>query len=84
MRNFLKLFTILILISAVNSNIINYNAGNEAKQRAEKILVYRSANYGWVDGYYRSDGTYVRGHYKDKSNNGYCWDNLGGCSGYGW
>lgn len=30
----------------------------------------------WVDGYYRSDGTYVRGHWRSAPNQ-YRWDNYG-------
>lgn len=30
----------------------------------------------WVNGYYRSNGTYVSGHYRDTSNDGNNWNNV--------
>ena len=36
------------------------------------------SGYHWVNPYYRSDGTFVRGHMRGNPD-GYCWNNLGGC-----
>lgn len=41
------------------------------------VLVTASMSFaGWVNGYYRKDGTYVRGHYRSNPD-GYKWNNYG-------
>ena len=40
------------------------------------IFAASSAFAGWVNGYYRSDGTYVRGHQRSSPDN-YKWNNYG-------
>jgi len=40
------------------------------------LLTASQAIAGWVNGYYRSDGTYVRGHYRSSPDN-YKWNNYG-------
>ena len=34
------------------------------------------ASTKWVNGYFRRDGTYVQGHYKDTSADGNPWNNV--------
>ena len=36
---------------------------------------YAFAEIKWINEYTRSDGTYVRGHYRDTSNDGNPWNN---------
>ena len=62
-----KIILLLAIISSVSSYIINYNAAKEAKS---PILAYR-----YVSGYFRTDGTYVRGYWRDTSDDGYKYDN---------
>lgn len=41
------------------------------------VLLTASVTFaGWVNGYYRKDGTYVRGHYRSSPDN-YKWNNYG-------
>lgn len=43
------------------------------------LFVFTASTYAgdvWVNGYYRSDGTYVRGHYRSSPNQ-YRYDNYG-------
>jgi len=58
----MKLLSAMLSLILV-SGIINYNAGEEAKDN--KQICYR-----WVNSYFRRDGTYVSGYYRDTSNDG--------------
>lgn len=40
------------------------------------------ADIKYVSDYYRKDGTYVSGHYKDTSGDGQSWNNRGSILGY--
>ena len=62
MKRFIKLLLILALVP-----IINFNAD---KARKPKLLAYK-----YIHSYYRHNGTYVRGHWRDTSNDGYKYNN---------
>jgi len=37
-----------------------------------------AASAGWINGYYKSDGSYTQGHWRGAAD-GYCWNNKAGC-----
>ena len=66
----------LLVITAVPR--INFNAGEEAKNnslQAKNNAQEVQLCYRWVSGYSRRDGTYVRGYWRDNSNDGYLYNN---------
>ena len=44
----------------------------------EKSGIIKISSYQWINPYTRSNGTFVRGHNRSRSN-GVCWDNIRGC-----
>jgi len=44
----------------------------------ESMELMQDVSYIYINPYFRSDGTYVRGHYRT-TRDGYCWNNLSGC-----
>src|SRR5690606_7498538 len=84
MRNFIILLGILIgFVTNVNAQLkkdgtpdMRYKAnkqvyGNCSCSCASKRDNYNNTNATCQSGYYRSNGTYVKGHYKTKSNGTY-------------
>ena len=47
------------------------------------VVADASAAIKYINGYYRSSGTYVRGHYRDTSNDGNPYNNAN-YLGYNW
>lgn len=61
-----------LLCFALTAPIINYDASNETKENAKQF----NLTYRYVNGYYRSDGIYVHGYWRDNSNDGYEYNNV--------
>ena len=61
--------TILLIIFLLGTSLfkIDFNADRTVKK---KLYAFK-----YVNGYFRKDGTYVRGYFRDTSNDGYEYNN---------